>query len=181
MVGDAAFTLVAFRSSDWNGDFSPWAASAIFGKDDFAGNGQNTLRWLTEECIPAVEGKAAHERVLVGYSLSGLFALWAGIESEMFKGGIACCSGSLWFPGWMEFIQNKTCHARSVYLSLGQSEEKTKNKVMAAVGNNTRQTYDWLCQQGEAVLEWNKGGHFNEPYLRVAKGIAWLIKQNKGE
>ena len=99
IVSEKDFLLVAFQVEDWNRDFSPWEAPAAFGTERFAGQGRNTLRWLTEECIPYIEKTydvKDCEYWLMGYSLAGLFALWAGYECDMFS-GIVCCSGSMWF------------------------------------------------------------------------------------
>ncbi len=86
------------------------------------------------------------EHWLAGYSLAGLFALWAAYECDTFS-GIACCSGSLWFKNWdiymREHILKRKC---SVYLSLGGKEEKTKNAVMATVGDRTREQEKLLLE-----------------------------------
>ena len=141
LVPEQNFLLVAFQVENWNRDFSPWEASAVFGTEGFAGQGLKTLRWLTEECVPHIDrtfGVKDREHWLMGYSLAGLFALWAAYESDVFS-GIVCCSGSLWFPDWDHYVRNHVIQSKcSVYLSLGGKEEKTKNKVMAAVGDRTR-------------------------------------------
>ena len=141
LVPEQNFLLVAFQVEDWNRDFSPWEAAAVFGKEGFAGQGLKTLRWLTEECVPHIDrtfGVKDREHWLMGYSLAGLFALWAAYESDVFS-GIVCCSGSLWFPDWDHYVRNHVIQSKcSVYLSLGGKEEKAKNKVMAAVGDRTR-------------------------------------------
>ena len=64
--------------------------------------------------------------------------------------------------------------ANRVYLSLGDKELKTKNPVMARVGECINRMYDLLdC---EKVLEWNEGNHFKDNALRTAKGLAWAIR-----
>lgn len=175
-LGGGDFRLVALMSSDWNGDYSPWAAPPVFGKEGFAGNGRETLRWLVDECMPSVEKEVRPaNRIIAGYSLAGLFALWATLETQMFN-GVASCSGSLWFPRWMEYLEGKRLPSTTnAYLSLGDKEEKTRNAVMASVGNNTRKTFEVLKRQCNTTLEWNVGGHFNEPTKRLAKGIATLM------
>ena len=60
-------------------------------------------------------------------------------------------------------------------------EEKTKNKVMATVGERTREQErilreDPLAEQ--VILEWNAGGHFADSGKRLAKGIRWLLMNN---
>ena len=158
----------------------------VSGRDPerFAGQGRNTLRWLTEECIPYIEKTydvKDREYWLTGYSLAGLFALWAAYECDMFS-GIVCCSGSMWFKDWAVYVrEHKLQHKCRVYLSLGGKEEKTKNKVMATVGERTREQErilreDPLAEQ--VILEWNAGGHFADSGKRLAKGIRWLLMNN---
>ena len=186
LVPEQNFLLVAFQVENWNRDFSPWEASAVFGKEGFAGQGLKTLRWLTEECVPHIDrtfGVKDREHWLMGYSLAGLFALWAAYESDVFS-GIVCCSGSLWFPDWDHYVRNHVIQSKcSVYLSLGGKEEKTKNKVMAAVGDRTR-AQERLLQEDSmvesVVLEWNAGGHFADAGKRLAKGVKWMFGVKSG-
>ena len=57
-------------------------------------------------------------------------------------------------------------------------EEKTRNPVMATVGDNIRKAHELLKAQGvNTVLEWNPGNHFKDPDIRMAKGFEWVIKQ----
>lgn len=182
---NTSFLLVAYEVESWNDAFSPWEAPAVFGKENFGGNAGETLKWLREYCIPFVVSKNFAENLLhfpVGYSLAGLFSLWAFFEDKLFDGAISC-SGSLWFSGWEAYVEQHCSEldrvkTNYIYLSLGDKEEKTKNKQMASVGDNTRNVYALLCQKPGAVrcvLEWNKGGHFSEPEVRVAKGINWVM------
>jgi len=175
------FRLVIFETNDWNGDFSPWPSAPAFGTEPFTGKAPDTLRWLSEALLPQLTTQgilsADSRKYLAGYSLSGLFALWAFLESDLFDGA-ASCSGSLWLPGWLEYL--KKCefnHDGIVYLSLGTKEEKTRNARMSAVGDNTRETADFLKQNPQIrkiTLEWNNGGHFTEPVQRLVKGMLWL-------
>ena len=69
--------------------------------------------------------------------------------------------------------------ARSVYLSLGDKEEKTRNPVMATVGDRMREAYEILKNQGvKTILEWNQGNHFRDADIRTAKAFAWVIKES---
>ena len=36
-------TLIACQSADWNRDYSPWPAPPVFGRQGFAGEGEQTL------------------------------------------------------------------------------------------------------------------------------------------
>ena len=176
----AVFTLVCFEAEDWNRDFSPWAADGVRPGEAFTGGGAATLAWLTGACVPYIEekfGKPA-ARMIGGYSLAGLFALWAFYESGLFT-GCASCSGSLWFPGWTDYVNRKKAPEGSrVYLSLGAKEEKTRNAAMAAVGDMTRRMHDILTADGNVTrteLVWHPGGHFADVERRIAQGFAWLL------
>ena len=74
-------------------------------------------------------------------------------------------------------MNNNTPLSNTIYLSLGDTEEKTKNKVMSAVGDNIRKQEELLKNNNiSTILEWNKGGHFNDSDLRVAKAFVWCIE-----
>lgn len=189
---DHDFLLAAYECGDWNDDFSPWEAPPVFGGAGFGGRAGRTLQWLAQSCIPYIEDvdngliRDAKDiaRYTVGYSLAGLFSLWAYCESSVFSGAVSC-SGSFWYDGFVEYIRLKktvfekraddgTC----IYLSLGDREEKTKNKRMLSVGDDTRAIYEMIRTVSPEImctLEWNKGGHFTDAQQRVAKGIAWVL------
>lgn len=174
--------LVAYQAEDWNRCFSPWPAPPAFGSEGFAGEGVRTLRWLTDECVPQIAARfGAREKLLCGYSLAGLFSLWAFYETGAFAGA-ASCSGSLWFPGWQDYMRGKAAPPGSrVYLSLGEREERTKNRAMRSVGDATRAQYAAMQNDGNLqrfALQWEPGGHFNEPEARLARGILWLLSQS---
>lgn len=121
---------------------------------------------------------AVDRRVFLGgYSLAGLFALWAGYQTDRFS-GIAAASPSIWFPGFDEYMNSHTIHAGSVYLSLGDREERTRNQVMSAVGEKIRKAHELLTRQGvTCALEWNSGNHFKDADLRTAKAFAWVMRK----
>lgn len=179
ILTDKDFSLAIFDVTDWNAQFSPWTAPAVFGKDSFSGKGNDTLRFLEDDFLPEVKSKFPESEVfLTGYSLAGLFSLWALYESEKFNGAV-CCSSSLWFDKWDEYASlHRIKSPSTIYMSLGDREEKTKNKVMAKVGDRTRIQAEILKEDPNVeklYFEWNEGGHFVEPLKRVAKGIARIL------
>lgn len=171
------FIHVAFQVVDWNRELSPWEAPAVFGKEDFGSGAEETLLYITESLIPYI--KDGHSEItdfcLGGYSLAGLFSLWAGYKTDVFT-GVAGVSPSVWFPGWDSFIKSNEMKAEMTYLSLGDKEEKTRSKVMSTVGERIKMQYDIL--DNDRVLEWNSGNHFADPDKRTARGFAWLIGRN---
>ena len=117
--------------------------------------------------------------ILGGYSLAGLFSLWASTQTDLFY-GVAAASPSVWFPGWMEFEQQHPMQTQRVYLSLGDKEEHTKNAIMAAVGNNIRTLHSRLAERStDCTLEWNSGGHFKDADLRTAKAFRWVMEESR--
>ena len=171
------FRLVAFLIEDWNQELSPWKAPAVFGKGDFGSGAADTLSFITDSLLPELGVDKKVKCYIGGYSLSGLFALWAGHRTDRFC-GVAAVSPSVWFPGWARYMESNPIHSPEVYLSLGDKEERTRNQIMASVGANIRRQYEVLLNTDEVsrcVLEWNKGNHFVDSERRMAKGFAWLL------
>ena len=181
LTADRDFCLTAVKVNDWNKDLSPWPAPAVFGDEDFGNGAPETLEFLLREVIPESDGTSDPGRKIYigGYSLAGLFALWAGYQTDRFS-GIAAASPSIWFPDFTEYMRKNTLRADAVYLSLGDREEKTRHPLMSQVGNAIRSSYELLKESGiDCVLEWNKGNHFKNPDLRTAKAFAWLMNREK--
>ena len=174
------FLFVAVPVESWNDELSPWKSPAVWGKESFGGNAAGTLRFLTEQVIPTLKKQFALPEnvriILGGYSLAGLFALWASTQTALFS-GVAAASPSVWFPGWMEFEQQHPIQAQRIYLSLGDREERTRNAAMAAVGDNIRALHRELAGRGkDCTLEWNSGGHFKDADLRTARAFRWAME-----
>lgn len=174
-----SFSLVALLIEDWNRELTPWVASAVFGKTPFGDGSTETLKFITEQLLPNLTADGicgARMRLLLGgYSLAGLFALWSAYQTDVFD-GIAGASPSVWFPQWIDYAAEKRPFTESIYLSLGDKEEKAKNPVMAQVGNAIRKQYELLTEQEvNTILEWNAGNHFVDSEKRMAKGFSWLL------
>ena len=158
---------------DWFRDLSPWPAPAVSGNVPFGDGAGKTL-----EKILKLTGKSGKRYVLGGYSMGGLFALWAACRSDAFS-AIAAASPSVWFPGFTEYMTSSGIRTGRVYLSLGNREEKTRNPVMATVGERIREIHAWLrSQEIPCRLEWNEGNHFRDLEERMAKGFAWAMKES---
>ena len=168
---DISFHLLAVKVNRWNTDLSPWKAPAVFGHENF---GDGAMAFLEEILKLTTE----HERTyyIGGYSLAGLFALWAAYHTDVFK-GVAAASPSVWFPGFTDFMKKSCIKAEGVYLSLGDKESKTRNAIMATVRDRICEAYDLLNGQGvRCKLEWNQGNHFKEPDIRTTKAFAWVMQ-----
>ena len=79
----------------------------------------------------------------------------------------------------MEFEQKYPMQTQRVYLSLGDKEERTRNAVMAVVGDNIRTLHSQLAERSvDCTLEWNSGGHFKDADLRTAKAFRWMMEEH---
>ena len=175
---DMPFCHAVVTVTDWDRELSPWPAPPVFGKVPFGGEAKATMHRIETEVLPQFRGRTL---LLGGYSLAGLFALWAAYESDAFA-GVAAVSPSVWYPDFYEPYAPRKPNARHIYLSLGDREEKAKNRVMATVGDRIRLFSEALAAAGtDRILEWNPGNHFADPMRRTAKGFAWLLNRIKEE
>lgn len=174
------FLFITVQVDSWNDDLSPWPATPIFGEAAFAGNAEKLLTRIKHEVIAPLLRFSPNKRIFVGgYSLAGLFVLWAAYQTNLFE-GIAAVSPSVWFPKFVNFAHNNKILANRVYLSLGDKEAKTRNQILEQVANDIRNVHRSLEDYGvSCILAWNKGNHFKEPALRMAKGFAWLMSCEK--
>ncbi len=184
--------LVMLTAGDWNQDLSPWKTERVFSKgEDFEGGADAYLTKLCQTIIPDIETKIfslsennmentavlPKRRMIGGYSMGGLFAVYAGYRTDLFTDVISV-SGSLWFDGFAEFIKNSMPSSRwkHCYLSLGNKEKLTKNKRMAKVEENTLLIKQYLEQAGiTAVYESNPGNHFYQSEERMIRGIRNIL------
>lgn len=174
------FVLVAISGFSWNDCMTPWPSGSVFdGESGYGGRSSEWLRWLTAEVIPQVETEqAVGKRVMAGYSLAGLFALWATFQTDLFD-GIVSGSGSFWYPGFMDFVRNHEMRRKpeAVYFSLGDKEHEARDPLLAGIEEMTLQLSDECLEEGiNSFFQLNNGNHYNQPEWRMAKGIQWMLR-----
>lgn len=170
------FSLTAIAVDDWNRDLSPWSAPPVFGKEPFGDGAKETLDYILEAC-----SDQSRSYILGGYSLAGLFCLWAACETDRFS-GIAAASPSVWFPNFTDHLRENKLQTDAVYLSLGDAEAKAKNPTLANVSDCIEVTYTIIKDQKiPCILEWNPGNHFKDPDLRCAKAFAWILNNKEND
>lgn len=182
-AGCPPFTLVAISDLDWNHDMAPWDSPPAFkNAEPCTGGADDYLRLLTEEIIPMAEreypGKLSW-RGIAGYSLAGLFALYAIYQTDVFS-RVGCMSGSLWFPGFKEYIFSHEPKRRPdcIYFSLGDKEAKTRNPILKTVQENTEKIQTFYQGKGiDTVFQLNPGNHFVRGIERTVVGIQWLLSR----
>ena len=188
----------------WEENFSPWCAPRVFAKGPNFGDGaQKTLDTLINHVIPWAESELTDPptyRVLVGYSLAGLFSLWAGVSQQVARGmspqvscgcqsdapaatfqRIGAVSGSFWFPGLLDYVDQQLNRGviglTHAYLSLGDREARTPNPQIMHVRENAELLASKLENAGvTSTFELNRGNHFQNVEGRMQKALDWLVK-----
>ena len=175
------FTLVAIGGLDWNRELSPWKCDGcVRGAEPFGGQASGFLDELLNQIIPQAESSLLCPptwRGIAGYSLAGLFSLWALWQTDTFDRA-ASASGSLWFPHVIDYAHEHTMPNApdAVYLSLGKKETKTPNRMMRHVLDDTRAMEELFIERDiPTTLELNPGNHFAQTDLRMARGIRWIL------
>ena len=185
----------------WEENFSPWCAPRVFAKGPNFGDGaQKTLDALINQVVPWAESELSVPpayRVLVGYSLAGLFSLWVGVLQPGKPQQVACgcqpddtpttfqrigaVSGSFWFPGLLDYVDQQLRRGAvgltHAYLSLGDREARTPNPQIMHVRENAELLASRFENAGiTSTFELNHGNHFQNVEGRLQKALDWLLK-----
>ena len=173
------FTLVAISALDWNHDMVPWDSPPVFKNAVSCTGGANDyLRLLAEEIIPTAEKEINGVpcwRGIAGYSLAGLFELYAIYQMDLFS-RVGSISGSFWFPGMKKYIfsfshEPKRCPG-CMYFSLGDRASKTRNPVLRSVRQDTEEIKAFYQDKGiDTVFQLNPGNHYNHAVEHTTAGL----------
>ena len=89
------FVLAAFELEDWILDLMPWPDRNISREEEAGKRAQNTLSYVLLSLVPALQERYGRlPMILGGYSLGGLFALWASTQTDCFR-AVAAASPSV--------------------------------------------------------------------------------------
>lgn len=198
------FAMVFFDCVEWARALMPWADDAVSRDTEVGRHAPDTLRLIERTLLPWLRERfGALPCIIGGYSLGGLFALWAARNTDAFT-AVAAASPSLWINGWGEYAAahpilspQATAHhslnttlqistpqhittTTPIHLSLGDREEHCRNQRMKRIGDCVRAEHTLLCQQlspTAVTLRWHEGGHFGAEAERTAEAFAWCIEQ----
>ena len=198
------FAMVFFDCVEWARALMPWADDAVSRDAEVGRHAPDTLRFIEHTLLPWLRERfGALPCIIGGYSLGGLFALWAARNTDAFA-AVAAASPSLWINGLGEYAAahpilspQATAHhslnttlqistpqhittTTPIHLSLGDREEHCRNQRMKRIGDCVRAEHTLLCQQlspTAVTLRWHEGGHFGAEAERTAEAFAWCIEQ----
>lgn len=170
----------------WDDALTPWPAEGLRAGQRFGGHADKTLGQL-HEAAPRMErclGLSPSARAICGYSLGGLFSLYA-FARDAHLAACGCVSGSVWYPGWVAWLRDGGagcacgCGAaggaaleRFAYLSVG-GKEKRGPGAFREVESNMEACAGILRERGcEALFEVGPGNHMQHHEKRLARALA---------
>ncbi|MCC8075081.1 MAG: alpha/beta hydrolase [Clostridiales bacterium] len=178
-----AFSLAVINGVSWDDDMTPWPIPPISkGDTPCSGRADAWLAQLTDELLPQITAALPFPPTycaLAGYSLAGLFAVYAGYKTDCFS-RLVSASGSMWYPDFVPFVRQHSIseQVKVIYFSLGDQESHTKNQYLAPVEENTRFLAQYFSEQGlQTTFQLNKGNHYRNSTGRMAAGIQWALEQ----
>ena len=174
--------LLVVGDLNWDHDMTPWYCPPLSKNDTpCTGGADEYLDLLLTEILPKakelIDGTPSFIGI-AGYSLAGLFALYAAYRCDAFD-RVTSMSGSLWFPDFKEYALTHEMRKRpaKLYLSLGDREGRTRNSVLMTVQRNTEELVEHYRSLGlDVTWELNPGNHFKDAALRSAKGIKAILE-----
>lgn len=166
---------------NWFSSLSPWKEK-LSNFPLFEGKGEETFGFLTRKLYPLMKKRFGFEKaILAGYSLAGLFSLYAGTKTEVFD-AIASISGSLWYPDFVSYLQKNPMRCENIYLSIGEKESNSKNKILKTGLSCQLEAFSLFNSQKKNVLfQLNPGGHFIDCEKRTIEGIDFLFEELRKE
>ena len=164
----------------WNDALTPWPAEGLYrGEKPFGGHAAATLDELVHEAIPAIEkyeGLCPRSRAVCGYSLGGLFALYALVREKAFD-ACACVSASMWYEGWTDYLDGLDIDLRNrfVFLSIGTKEKRAVRPILKTSQTKMEECARILEQKGCTVhYQTGPGNHMQHVGERLAAGLHFL-------
>lgn len=175
------FNLVVITGINWDRDLPPWDCKPVFRDGDYyTGGADKYLNLLVEKIVPEAEKHIIGNikwRGLAGFSLAGLFTLYAAYQTDLFS-RLACVSGSFWYPGFKDYAESHQLKRlpECIYFSIGDKEAKSGNAIIKTVQVNTEELERYYESLGiKTTFELNSGNHFQNSVERVVKGIKWIL------
>lgn len=170
--------------------YTPWGSKAMNERfPDFGGCGKEFALALAQE-LPKIErlifeersasdssvNNTQLERILAGFSLGGLEAVYASTVTDAFD-TIISMSGSFWYPDWENFIESsKPLRSETRFLLFcGKAEGSGKGNRQASQFLMNQRTCQWLSRFSEDVSFFpDEKGHHDGRKIRAEKAL-WLI------
>ena len=181
--------FVLLNANNRTDDYTPWPLQASETMPmDFEGKAEEHLSFISTHVIPFCESEygfasSAEKRVIGGYSLGGLFSLYAAVNNDLF-GTVLSCSSSLWYPDFLDYLKEhpfKATHPK-LYMSVGDQEGTTATNLTAEQTSNTialKDFYEPKFQAGDFKFTLEEGNHGNNISGRAWRAVEWVEENCK--
>ena len=125
------FAIVFFDSVEWARALMPWADNAVSRDAEVGRHALDTLRFIEHTLLPWLRERfGALPCIIGGYSLGGLFALWAARNTDAFA-AVAAASPSLWIKGWGEYAAaHPILSPKATILALASGKSRAQNSKL---------------------------------------------------
>lgn len=104
------FVLVGISNIKWDDEMTPYYMEALFkGDNECLGKADEYLKELENDIVPKIKEELSNLNIkikewnIVGYSLSGLFAIYSMYKIDLFSKYVSC-SGSFWYRDFDKFV-----------------------------------------------------------------------------
>ena len=184
-----ALNFVLINAHNRTDDYTPWPLQASENMPmDFGGKAAEHLSFFVTHVIPFCESEygfasSAEKRVIGGYSLGGLFSLYAAVNTDLF-GTVLSCSSSLWYSEFLDYLKAhpfKATHPK-LYMSVGDQEGTTATNLTAAQTVNTlalKEFYEPKFEPNDFKFILEEGNHGKNISGRAWRAIEWIEENSK--
>lgn len=148
------FIFVGVASFDRNDEYTPFVSPNVFepGKM-FGGSASVYAQFLAHELKPYIDGRyrtlpEKEHTGIMGFSLGGLISVYTALSYPDIFGRIGSFSGSFWFPGIIEWLEQQTIEGtdQRLYMNLGHAEGATRTNGQQWMVPNSKKVYEHLLQ-----------------------------------
>ena len=125
------FAMVFFDCVEWARALMPWADDAVSRDAEVGRHAPDTLRFIEHTLLPWLRERfGALPCIIGGYSLGGLFALWAARNTDAFT-AVAAASPSLWIKGWGEYAAaHPILSPQATILALASGKSRAQHSTL---------------------------------------------------
>ncbi|MBN3526805.1 alpha/beta hydrolase-fold protein [Paenibacillus apiarius] len=148
--------FVGIASLDRNDEYTPFVSPNAFEPSRmFGGHASAYAAYLANELKPYIDSNyrtfpdLKHTGIM-GFSLGGLISFYTGMLYPDIFGRIGSFSGSFWFPGIVEWVQQLSIRdtGQRLYMNVGHAEGSGRTNGQHWMVPNNKTVYDYLLQNG---------------------------------
>ncbi|WP_019424587.1 alpha/beta hydrolase [Paenibacillus sp. OSY-SE] len=174
--------FVGVASFDRNDEYTPFVSPNVFDPERmFGGHASTYAAYLANELKPYIDSKyrtlTDHKHTgIMGFSLGGLISFYTGMLYPNVFGRIGSFSGSFWFPGIVEWVQQFSIQdtGQRLYMNVGHAEGSGRTNGQQWMVPNTKTVYDYLLQHGFTTEHTARQDIYESDYHSFERGVRYV-------